>query len=54
MDMGEYGLMLDYNAITIASAVVTARKVVDHELHIKQLEERVRELECEIKQLKAA
>lgn len=54
MDMGEYGLMLDYNAITIASAVVTARKVVDHELHIKQLEERVRELESEIKQLKAA
>jgi hypothetical protein len=54
MDMGEYGLMLDYNAITIASAVVTARKVVDHELHIKQLEERVRELECEIKELKAA
>ena len=54
MDMGEYGLMLDYNAITIASAVVTARKVVDHELHIKQLEERVLELESEIKQLKAA
>ena len=54
MDMGEYGLMLDYNAITIASAVITARKVVDHELRVKQLEERIAELENEIDELKAA
>lgn len=61
-------LSLDYNAITIASAVITARKVVDHERIIKELEaeskrqrEEINELEkenerlrTEIEQLKAA
>ena len=47
-------LALDYGATALAAAVFTARKVVDHELRIKQLQDRVIELENEIKQLKAA
>ena len=47
-------LALDYGATALAAAVFTARKVVDHELRIKQLQERVLELENELKQLKAA
>jgi hypothetical protein len=52
MDMGEYGLMLDYNAITIASAVITARKVVNHEARIRLLEVENEALRNEIEQLK--
>ena len=47
-------LAMDYGAVALASAVITARKVVDHELRVKQLEERIAELENEIKELKAA
>lgn len=47
-------LSLDYNGVLIASVISTARKVVDHELRIKQLEEENRELREEIKLLKAA
>lgn len=54
VDMGEFGLSLDYNAITIASAVITARKVVDHERRIKELEKENERLRTEIEQLKAA
>lgn len=45
---------LDYNGVLTASVISVARKVVDHELRIKQLQERVLELENELKQLKAA
>lgn len=47
-------LAMDYGAVALASAVSVARKVVDHELRIKQLQDRVIELEKELEQLKAA
>jgi hypothetical protein len=37
-------LAIDYGATALAAAVFTARKVVDHESRIKQLEERIAEL----------
>jgi hypothetical protein len=49
---GYYGL--DYNGVLTASVISVARKVVDHELRVKQLEERIAELENEINELKAA
>jgi hypothetical protein len=45
---------LDYNGVLTASVISVARKVVDHELRIKQLEQENMELREEIKQLKAA
>jgi hypothetical protein len=49
---GYYGL--DYNGVLTASVISVARKVVDHEVRVKQLEERIAELENEINELKAA
>jgi len=54
LDMGERGLTLDYNAISIVSAVITARKVVDHEKRIKELESENEILRKELEQLKSA
>ena len=47
-------LAMDYGATALAAAVFTARKVSDHELRVRQLEERVRELENELETIKAA
>lgn len=47
-------LGLDYSATALASAVITARKVLDHEGEIKALKKRIGELEQEIETLKAA
>ena len=47
-------LAQDYPATAIAAAVITARKVVDHEQRIRQLEIENEELKKELKQLKAA
>lgn len=49
---GYFGL--DYGATALAAAVITARKVVDHELRIKQLEQENAILRKEIEELKAA
>ena len=51
---GEGYLGLDYSATALASAVITARKVLDHEGEIKALRKRIGELEQEIETLKAA
>jgi len=47
-------LAQDYPATALAAAVITARKVVDHEQRIRQLEIENEELKKELKQLKAA
>jgi len=47
-------LSLDYGATALASAVITARKVVNHELRIKQLEQENEILRKKIEELKAA
>ena len=52
MDLGVSGLSLDYNAISIVSAVITARKVVNHEARIRLLEVENEALRNEIEQLK--
>ena len=46
-------LSMDYSAIALAAAVVTARKVVDHEKRIAALERENEELRAEIVNLKA-
>jgi hypothetical protein len=45
---------MDYGSIALASAVVTARKVQNHEERIRDLEEENRELREEIRLLKKA
>ena len=47
-------LAQDYPATALAAAVITARKVVDHEQRIRQLEIENEELKKELKQLKTA
>jgi hypothetical protein len=47
-------LSMDYGSIALASAVVTARKVQNHEERIRDLEEENRELREEIRLLKKA
>ena len=51
---GEGYLGLDYSATALASAVITARKVLDHEERIKALEAENERLRNEVEQLKAA
>lgn len=53
IDMGEYGLTLDYNAISVVSSVITARKVVEQEKEIQALKDEVAELKELVKQLMA-
>lgn len=52
-DMNSF-LSMDYGGIALAAAVVTARKVVKHEDEIVELKRRVKELEDELNELKAA
>lgn len=52
-DMNSF-LSMDYGGIALSAAVITARKVVDHEQRIRQLEIENEELKKELKQLKAA
>lgn len=47
-------LTMEYQTTALAAAVFTARKVVDHELRIKQLEQENAILRKEIEELKAA
>lgn len=47
-------LSMDYSVTALASAVMTARKVLDHEEDIAALKRKVRELEQEVERLKAA
>lgn len=47
-------LSLDYGATALAAAVITARKVMDHERRIKELEDENKMLRNEINKLKAA
>jgi len=47
-------LSLNYAGAALAATVITARKVVDHEQRIRQLEIENEELKKELKQLKAA
>ena len=47
-------LAMDYGATALAAAVITARKVMDHEEEIAALKRKVSDLEQEVEQLKAA
>lgn len=51
---GNEVLSMDYDATAYSAAVITARKVLDHEGEIKALKKRIGELEKEVEQLKAA
>lgn len=53
-EMGDGYLAMSYGSIALAAAVVTARKVQNHEDRIKELEAENRELRKEIELLKAA
>lgn len=53
LDFYDDGLALDYGATALAAAVMTARKVVDHEERIKALEAENKQLREEIVKLKA-
>jgi cell division protein FtsB len=52
--MSDTYLAMDYGAIALASAVMVARKVQNHEDRILELERENEQLRNEIKQLKAA
>ena len=47
-------LSMSYGVAVLVAAISTARRVAEHEKKMTYLKERIRELEMEVEQLKAA